>query len=383
MDMHTVELTDAEAPTLQVPATGEARMTWEYDVSDERLMALYQRGKERQWDAASRIPWELEVDRGNPLGQPEKLLPIYGSRTWERFGHDRRFVSDLFLHTTAWQFSQFLHGEQGALVCASRIVETVPDLESKFYASTQVVDEARHMEAYSRFVNDKLGLLYPINPALRELLEQTLADSRWDMPYLGMQVLIEGLALAAFGLLRDATAGGTAPLPHALLAYVMQDEARHVAFGRLSLRRLYGELSSAELKDRQEFVIEGSRLLFRRFRGDEMWEALGLDRADCVATVESSPSMRAFRSLLFSRVVPALRDIGLWSEQVAAAYEQLGLVEYATYDLDALMARDENIARTAEREQRELTVRKAQVAETIAVGATAGRGGDTTDDTED
>lgn len=359
----------------QVPASGDARMTWEYDLRDERLMALYQRGKDRQWDAATRIPWELEVDRANPLGQPEELIPIHGSRTWERFGHDRKFVADLFLHTTAWQFSQFLHGEQGALVCASRIVETVPDLESKFYASTQVVDEARHLEAYNRFVQEKLGLMYPINPALRELLEQTLADSRWDMPYLGMQVLIEGLALAAFGLLRDATAGGAAPLPHALLAYVMQDEARHVAFGRLALRQLYAELSSAERKDRQEFVIEGSRLLFRRFRGDEMWQALGLDHADCVTAIENSPSMKAFRSLLFSRVVPALRDIGLWGEPVAAAYEKLGVIEYAKYDLDTLMARDEDMAQAAEREQRELTVRQAQVAETIAIGAAPDPGG--------
>jgi hypothetical protein len=356
----------------RVPAAADALMSWEYDLQDERLMALYQRGKDRQWDAATRIPWQLEVDRDNPLGQPEELIPIHGSRTWERFGHDRKFVARLFLHTTAWQFSQFLHGEQGALVCASRIVETVPDLESKFYASTQVIDEARHLEAYSRFVREKLGVMYPVNPALRELLEQTLTDSRWDMPYLGMQVLIEGLALAAFGLLRDATAGGVAPLPHALLAYVMQDEARHVAFGRLALRQLYSELSSAERKDRQEFVIEGSRLLFRRFRGDEMWQALGLDHSDCVATVENSPSMKAFRGLLFSRVAPALRDIGLWGEPVATAYEKLGVIEHAKYDLDALMARDENMAQAAEREQRELTARKAQVAETIAAGAAAG-----------
>ncbi|WP_416974014.1 diiron oxygenase [Streptomyces sp. 4F14] len=356
-------------PELHVPATGDARMTWEYDLGDQRLMALYQRGKDRQWDAATRIPWELDVDRDNPLGQPEELIPIHGSRTWERFGHDRRFVAQLFLHTTAWQFSQFLHGEQGALVCAARIVETVPDLESKFYASTQVIDEARHLEAYGRFVREKLGLLYPVNDALRTLLEQILADSRWDLPYLGMQVLIEGLGLASFGLLRDATADGVAPLPHAILAYVMQDEARHVAFGRLALRELYAELSDAERRDRQEFLIEGSRLLFRRFRGDEMWQALGLDHADCVETVENSPSMKAFRSLLFTRVVPTLRDIGLWDERVEAAYEKLGVMRYAKHDLDTLMARDEDMALAADREQRELGLRKAQVHETIVAGA--------------
>ena len=355
-------------PGFHVPASGDARMTWEYDLSDQRLMTLYQRGKDRQWDAATRIPWELDVDRDNPLGQPEELIPIHGSRAWERFGHDRRFVAQLFLHTTAWQFSQFLHGEQGALVCAARIVETVPDLESKFYASTQVIDEARHLEAYGRFVREKLGLLYPVNDALHTLLEQILADSRWDLPFLGMQVLIEGLGLASFGLLRDTTANGVAPLPHALLAYVMQDEARHVAFGRLALRKLYSELSDTERRDRQEFIIEGSRLLFRRFRGDEIWQVLGLDHADCVETVEKSPSMRAFRSLLFTRVVPTLRDIGLWDERVASAYEKLGVMRYAKHDLDTLMAGDEDAALAADREQRELALRRAQVHETMVAG---------------
>ncbi|MFV8131666.1 ferritin-like domain-containing protein [Streptomyces syringium] len=369
--MNSTRMADTGETTtssFEVPASGTSRMTWDYDITDERLMALYQRGKDRQWDATSRIPWHLEVDRANPLGQSEELLPIHGSRDWQRFHHDRRFVADVFLHTTAWQFSQFLHGEQGALVCASRIVETVPGMEAKFYASTQVVDEARHLEAYSRFVNDKLGLMYPVNPALRTLLGQTLADSRWDIPYLGMQVLIEGLALAAFGLLRDATVH-TAPLPHALLAYVMQDEARHVAFGRLALKELYADLSDAERKSREEFVIEGSHLLFQRFRGDEMWDALGLDTADCVASADRSPSMRAYRKLLFSRIVPALRDIGLWSDRVAREYEKLGVLEWAKEDLDSLMRRDEDVARAAERQQRELAVRHAQVAETLAMGS--------------
>src|SRR5438876_8811854 len=104
-------------------------------------------------------------------------------------------------HVQASQISQFMHGEQGALICASKIVQTVPDMDSKFYAATQVMDEARHVEAFSRYLNEKLDLAYPINVHLASLLDQTITDSRWDMTYLGMQVLIEGVALAAFGMI--------------------------------------------------------------------------------------------------------------------------------------------------------------------------------------
>src|SRR4051812_45588427 len=136
-------------------------------------------------------------------------------------------------HQISWQFSQFLHGEQGAMITAAKIVETVPDIDSKFYSATQTMDEARHVEIFSKFLHEKIGMIYPINNNLQNLLGDTLTDSRWDMPYLGMQVLIEGLALAAFGVIRD---WATKPLPKQILAYVMQDEARHVAFGRMALR---------------------------------------------------------------------------------------------------------------------------------------------------
>ena len=164
----------------------------------------------------------------------EEMVPIYGSRQWEKLNQAER--DELSHHLSSWLFSQFLHGEQGALTVAARIVESVPDMDSKFYAATQTMDEARHVELFNRFVKEKIGLFYPVNDHLAALLADALSDSRWDMPYLGMQVLIEGLALAAFGVHRDITGN---PLVKQLLAYVMQDEARHVAFGRLALRDYY------------------------------------------------------------------------------------------------------------------------------------------------
>jgi hypothetical protein len=350
----------------QVPMAGASRFTWEYDDGRERLLALYQKGKDKQWDAVRRIDWDLEVDPYDVLGLPDESMAIYGTKYWDKLGPEN--IRELRRHNAAWQFSQFLHGEQGAMICAARIVESVPDLDSKFYAATQTMDEARHAELYARFLHEKVGLLYPINGQLQALLNDTLNDSRWDMPYLGMQVLIEGLALAAFGVLRDFT---TKPLPRQILAYVMQDEARHVAFGRMALRDYYRELTRAELREREDFVIEGCYLMRDRLRGDEVWDNFGLPRDEIAAITENSEYSRTFRSLLFSRLVPCVRDIGLWSDRLQQAYADMGVLDAAKADLEALMRTDEEIAERLDRERfaAEEAARAAEVAGVIAEGS--------------
>jgi hypothetical protein len=360
-----------ELETWDLPAAGAARFNWEYDDGREQLLNLYQKGKDKQWDAVHRIDWDLDIDPLDPLGMPPPANPIAGSRTWDRIKDDPKAVGELRQHQSAWQFSQFLHGEQGAMICSARIVESVPDLDSKFYAATQTMDEARHAETYARFLQQKIGLVYPINPDLKALLDDTLTDSRWDMPYLGMQVLIEGLALAAFGVLRDMT---TVALPKQILAYVMQDEARHVAFGRIALRDYYRELTAAELAEREEFVVEGCYLMRDRFRGQEIWSLLGYDRADCEEAVRTSPFMQAYQALLFSRIVPCVRDIGLWGPKVRQAYEDMGVLDMAGINLDDLMKADEQLAEQVDAEkaaeQQELAARQAEIDTVIAIGAT-------------
>ena len=348
--------------TWDVPAAGAARFTWEYDGGRGRLLDLYQRGKDKQWDATKRIDWELPVDPSNVMGISEEFTPIYGSRQWEVLSPAER--DELGIHLSSWLFSQFLHGEQGALTVAARIVESVQDMDSKFYAATQAMDEARHVELFSRFVRDKIGMQYPINTDLGRLLADALGDSRWDLPYLGMQVLIEGLALAAFGVHRDMA---TNPLVKQILAYVMQDEARHVAFGRLALRDYYAGLTEAERADREEFVVEGCYLMRNRFIAREVWERLGYDVDECVEFTERSPVQQAFRQFLFSRIVPCVKDIGLWGPKVQADYVDLGVIDAANSDLDALMRDDEEIADRMEREHAtELAARKQEVDAAIA-----------------
>ncbi|WP_026415967.1 ferritin-like domain-containing protein [Actinomadura oligospora] len=358
MSTHDLYTTPVDPSIQAVPMTGDTRFTWEYDDGRDKLLALYQKGKDRQWDSTTRIDWDLEVDPHNVLGVPDQSLAIYGTRHWDRMGEAER--GELRRHASSWQFSQFMHGEQGAMLTAARIVEAVPDLDSKFYSATQTMDEARHVEIFSRFLQEKIGLVYPINTKLQDLLHETLGDSRWDMPYLGMQVLIEGLALAAFGVMRDMT---TKPLPKQVLTYVMQDEARHVAFGRLALRDHYKELSAPELKEREEFVIEGCHLMRDRIRGREIWTNFGIPLAEVDELVEKSPYMRMFQALLFSRIVPCVKDIGLWSPRIQATFEEMGVLDASRSDLDALMRDDEELADRldAERFAAEEAGRKAEV----------------------
>ena len=348
---------------------GDARFTWEYDEGRARLLSLYQKGKDKQWDAQSRIDWSLDVDPMNPIGVPDEFHPLFGSPAWESADEKRR--SEMRQHNQAWNFSQFLHGEQGAMVCAAKIVEVVPDMDAKFYAATQTMDEARHVEVFSRFLQEKIGLVYPINKHLTSLLEDTLRDSRWDMPYLGMQVLIEGLALAAFGVQRDLAPEGS--LAKQLLAYVMQDEARHVAFGRISLKDYYSALTDVERNEREEFVVEACYLMRDRFRGEEVFETLGLNVKECAEWVDTSPLMIQFRSHLFSRIVPIVKDIGLWGDKVQKAFSDMGVLEMGAFDIEALMKADEDQAESLDQAHAEMASRALEVDEAIAAGMTCRR----------
>jgi P-aminobenzoate N-oxygenase AurF len=336
--------------------SGTATFTWEYDDGREKLINLYEKGKKKQWDAAERIDWSHDPDLENPLQTPDELVPIFGSPVWDKLTEAER--GNVRRNMVAWQFSQFLHGEQGALICTAKIVETVPDIDSKFYAATQVMDEARHVETYSRYLN-KIETAYPINDNLKSLLNDVLTDSRWDMTYLGMQVLIEGLALAAFGLIRN-TAGD--PLGKAVNAYVMQDEARHVMFGRLALRDYYPQLTQSERDDREEFCADACYRMRDRFLGEELWQRLGYDPDECIDFVNHSETQRVFRSLLFTRIVPTLKDVGLWGPKMRQTFADMDVIGYESTDLDAVMAEDEQIAEN-------IDIQRAHLDQAIAEGS--------------
>jgi P-aminobenzoate N-oxygenase AurF len=333
----------------------ETAISWEYDDNRKELLSLYGKGKQEQWDAATRIDWSRDLDDENPMGLPDEMIWIWGSDLWNRMTRSER--ANLRRHLQAWQISQFLHGEQGALICCARIVQQVSSLDAKYYAATQVIDEARHVEIYSRFLHEKFRLVYPLVPPLKTLLDEVFNHKEWDFVYLGMQVVIEGLALGSFQLIRDHAAN---PLAAQINAYVMQDEARHVAFGRLVLRDYYPQLSDGERNEREEFLAEACHLLAERFVPTEPWECAGLPKDECLAIVAASPAMKYQHHRLFSRIVPTVKDIGLWGPKIRAAYETLGILQYQRVDIGALLERDHQAARKFD-----------QVRETATLGSPA------------
>ncbi len=329
--MTTLDRFHPEHATEQLRVSQNLTYNWEYDATRRRLMRLYENAKRDQWNATERLDWSIDVDPEQGL-MPDAAIAIYGTPIWEKLSP--REIERLRHESITWQLCQFLHGEQGALLATAQIVDGVPWYEAKQYGATQVMDEARHVEAYRRFIGEKLEHEYPVNRELKKLLDQILTDSRWDMKFLGMQIIVEGLALAAFGTIRDAT---TNPLLRDLTAAVMEDEARHVAFGVLTLREYYDDLSEKDRIEREDFVYEASVLMRDRITDREVWEAMGLDADECVAAADRSPIAGQFRYRLFSKIVPNVKSLGLLSDRQRERFEQLGILQYeneASSDVD-------------------------------------------------
>lgn len=317
----------------------EMLFKWEYEDGSDELLNLYEKGKQQQWDASTRLDWSQELQEDNPMGMSDETIPIYGSEFWAKMTEKEKI--DLRWNLQAHSICQFMHGEQGALIATAKIVNTVPDMNAKFYAATQVMDEARHVESYKRLIHEKFKMAYPITPSLKSLLEQTLSDSRWDFTYLGMQVLIEGLALAAFQRIRDTAKNNLAA---SVNAYVMQDEARHVTFGRIALRDYYPQLTQHERDQREEFAVEGLYFMRDRFNQAEVWMRSGLPVDKLMEYAFNSGVMQAFRSRLFTRIVPILKDIGLWGPKVQKALTDMNVMEYAKIDASTILANDLQVA---------------------------------------
>jgi hypothetical protein len=200
------------------------------------------------------------------------------------------------------------------------------------YASTQVVDEARHVEVFARYLQEKLGGEYPINPHLGLLLDDIINDPEWDMTYLGMQIMVEGLALAAFGFLHQLT---SEPLLKTLLRYVMSDEARHVAFGVLSLQEVYSQMSDPEIKARQEFAFEASIRMRDRFLQQEVWTKMGVEPKEVIPLIINDPTRIMFQQMLFSKIVPNCKKLGLLDRNdkwLRRRFEEMGVIQFEDWE---------------------------------------------------
>ena len=319
-----------------VKNNADSIFSWDYTLQRPALRKLYEKAKTGQWNATTDLPWDTDVDAEKIAKEERELIGIgldparldgtpvakWGDKEWLEFN----------MESKNWSLSQFMHGEQGALLCTAKIVETVPWYDAKLYASTQVVDEARHVEVFARYLQEKLGGEYQVNVHLRMLLDDIINDSRWDMTYLGMQVMVEGLALAAFGFQHQMT---TEPLLKQLLRYVMSDEARHVAFGVLSLKEAYDEMTDAEIAQRQEFAFEAALRMRDRFMSQEVWERMGINTRDILLVILADPTRVMFQSMLFSKIVPNCKKLGLLDRNdqwLRRRFEEMNVIQFEDWE---------------------------------------------------
>ena len=309
----------------RIEAKLDISFNWGYEKTREDLRELYRKSKQAQWDGETRLDWSIDVDI-EKAAVPEFMHPLFGSEIYAKL--DEKKHLELRREMPAWTQSQFLHGEQGAMLVAAQLVNAVPDMESKLYASSQVMDEARHVEVFDRYLHEKIGTVYPVSAHLRSLLGRIVEGSRWDMKLLGMQIMVEGLALAAFGVTRAYI---DEPLLKDLTTYVLQDEARHVAFGVLSLRDFYRDQDEAFVREREDFVYEAAVLMRDRFLFEEVWEKTGLPVKECMEITLNNAGQQEFRKILFSKIVPAVKRAGLLSERQRERFAKLGILEYETW----------------------------------------------------
>jgi 1,2-phenylacetyl-CoA epoxidase catalytic subunit len=319
---HALDVAAAGPALDSIEATLDITYSWGYQDTREALRDLYSKAKRSQWNPDDVLDFSVDVDLGKPM-MPDMFHPLWGSDLLERL--TERESDNLNAEMASWTLSQFLHGEQGALLAAAQLVTTVPDLDSKLYGATQVVDEARHVDVYNRYLHQKIGFSYPVNPHLKTLLDLILKDSRWDMKFLGMQIMVEGLALSAFALMRQ---NSYEPLLRDITRYVMSDEARHVAYGVLSLRDYYAETSERDRQEREDFVYEASVLMRDRFLMQEVWEKMGMPVERCTELALNNNGQILFRQWLFSKIVPAIKKIGLLSPRQRERFQKLGILQY-------------------------------------------------------
>ena len=326
---------------------------WRYLRDQPQMSRLYETAKQSQWNASTDVDWTHDVDPERFQLLPDELLPVAELSVWRKLDANEKRKQRYAL--LSWMLSQFLHGEQGALYAATQVTEAVPWLDAKLYGATQVMDEARHVEVFHRYLTDKLGKLYEIDDNLYVVIDALMTDSRWDLKFLGMQIMVEGLALGAFGTLRQIT---DEPLLREVLKYVITDEARHVHYGVLALKEVYAKLiDERERRDREDWAFEMSLLLRNRFLAHEVYDEFyghAMSRDTWDKLLLDSELMRLFRRTMFKRIIPNLKRIGLLSERVRPHYAELGLLDYesgpAAPEITArdLLDDDAQVARVAQ-----------------------------------
>ena len=317
----------------EVKTALHAVYNWNYNSELDQIRTLYANGLERQWIAVRDLDWSRGIDR-QKFADTFSLAGAQIQKTdfWKNL--DPGIKWEVARRTSAFQLSNFLHGEQGALMVAAQMVNAVPHMDAKFYAATQTVDEARHVEVFAAYIK-LLDEIYDVDISIRNMLDEILATDSWMKKAVGMQVVLEGLALYIFRDMRNAT---EEPLLKQLLTFVSRDEARHTGYGIKYLTRLLPDVGDAERRELEDFAFEGSRVLIGSRNGPtlresvfKLWREAGLDPALALQELArerdklsaGAPRGSSAVGPIRGFIIPTMKSIGLWSDRLAGFYRDL------------------------------------------------------------
>ena len=309
---------------LDLEAPVDLRWTWEYGSEVEELRTLYEKGKQGQWNAASDVDWSIPVSKDDWVLNPEASM--LASLT-KMMGKDEATQKAAAFDELAFTVSQLLHGEQAALQLCGQLTNVCEKLDQKFYAASQVADEARHVEVFARFLTEKMGTIYPIGGTLKILLEMLLQAEGMQKKTLGMQTLFEGMAVGIMDLMRQESRN---PLFSDILYRVQGDESRHAAFGVLTMRRVVAEASPEEMAEMEDWSFNILEALNANQQMD-MLKLFGpkydLDPAMVTQMVTSLPNFAEINSMIYMHtVVPNLKNLGLLTERTEHRWRDLGMI---------------------------------------------------------
>ena len=323
-DLLTSSDVDHIAEIFQTPLTGS--YNWDYQVQDDRIKKLYDLGKQLNWDP------EVDIDWDRPWPEEQRQPEMMNLHDYEPYlAMDEKTRDEFWMHMNSWSLSQCLHGEQGALLVASQLCSCAPTLNAKLYAGSQTFDEARHVEVFNKYLQERIGMMYPINTYLKSIIDKILTDARWDMKFIGMQIVIEGLALSAFNTTRETTPD---PVLKDVVYLVTRDEARHVTFGVNYLEEFVKTLSEEEREERAQFAYEACVVSRERLVATDVFRHFGWDVEEARQKVLDGFVMSTFRNLLFQRVIPNLKRIGLLTDKIRPKFEELGILDYENLATD-------------------------------------------------
>ena len=313
----------------QIAPSTETYFRHSYESDHPDMARLYEQAKRDQWNASRDVDWNTPVpDSGRLIA--DDLVDIYGTAFWDALSEKDRV--ELNRRTAAWRITTLVHGEHGAMLVCSQLVECLKAQDQKVFQATQVVDEARHNEVLDRYLTARVGRLYPMSATTKELFDTILGDPRWYVKTIALQLVAETFAVSLFKMLAETSPD---PLLSDICRRILQDEARHMGFGMLSLPEVVAESSEAERLELEDVTVWALNRTLTGTFPRPLYEELGYSRADIDKIRELRKTRaaggvedlfrRTFRRELHTSLVRNLVKIGLLTPRVAPQLEALGI----------------------------------------------------------